>query len=107
MCSSDLFHSVFRQAFSLLSPHPLPAPFDSSHFLLSSGSFNMALSRANCALKENVCAAAYNKITISVKDTVNPLSHQVLASLNFFNCMQALAPVKVKNRHQLKTFLIG
>ena len=46
-------------------------------------------------------------MTIPVKDTVNPLSHQVLASLNFFNCTQALAPVKVKNRHQLKTFLIG
>ena len=46
-------------------------------------------------------------MTIPVKDTVKPLSHQVLASLNFFNCTQALAPVKVKNRHQLKTFLIG
>ena len=46
-------------------------------------------------------------MTIPVKDTVNPLSHQVLASLNFFNCTQALAPVKVKSRHQLKTFLIG
>ena len=30
------FHSVFGQAFSLLSPRPLPAPFDSPHFLLSS-----------------------------------------------------------------------
>ena len=30
---------------------------DSPHFLLSSGSFNMALSRANCALKENACTA--------------------------------------------------
>ena len=48
-----------------------------------------------------------NKMTIPVKDTVNPLSHQVLASLNFFNCTQALAPVKVRNRHQLKTFLMG
>lgn len=45
-----------------------------------------------------------NKMTIPVKDTVKPLSHQVLASLNFFNCTQALAPVKVKNRHHLKTF---
>ena len=43
--------------FSLLSPRPLPAPFDSPHFLLSSGSFNMAFSRANCALKENACTA--------------------------------------------------
>ena len=34
-------------------------PFDSPHFLLSSGSFNMALSRANCALKENACTAGY------------------------------------------------
>ena len=35
--------------FSSLSPpipHPLPAPFDSPHFLLFLGSFNMALSRA-------------------------------------------------------------
>ena len=38
---------------SLLSPRPLPAPFDSPHLLLSSGSLNMALSRANWALKEN------------------------------------------------------
>ena len=53
------FHSVFGQAFSLLSPRPLPAPFDSPHLLLSSGSFNMALSRANCALKENACTAGY------------------------------------------------
>ena len=47
-------------AFSLLSPRPLPAPFDSRHLLLSSGSFNMALSRANCALKENACTAGYS-----------------------------------------------
>lgn len=100
------FSQYFGQAFSLLSPrpHPLPVPFDSPHFLLSSGSFNMALSRANYALKENACTAGYNKITLPVKDTVNPLSHQVLASLNFFNCTQALAPVKIKNRHQLKHF---
>jgi len=38
---------------------PLPAPFDSPHLLLSSGSFNMALLRANCALKENACTAGY------------------------------------------------
>ena len=46
-------------AFSLLSPCPLSAPFDSPHLLLSSGSFNMALSRANCALKENACTVGY------------------------------------------------
>ena len=44
-------------ALSLLSPRPLPAAFDSRHLLLSSGSFNVALSRANCALKENACTA--------------------------------------------------
>jgi len=44
-------------AFSLLSSRPLPAPFDSLHLLLSLGSFNMALSRANCALKEIACTA--------------------------------------------------
>ena len=53
------FHSVFGQAFSLLSPRPLPAPFDSPHLLLSLGSFNVALSRANCALKENACTAGW------------------------------------------------
>ena len=42
---------------SLLSPRPLPAPFDSPHLLLSSGSFNMALLRANCALEQNACTA--------------------------------------------------
>ena len=47
-------------AFSLLSPRPLPAPFDSPHLLLSSGSFNVALSRANCALKEKACTAGYS-----------------------------------------------
>ena len=49
------FHSVFGQAFSLLSPPspPLSAPFNSPHLLLSLESFNMALSRANCMLKEN------------------------------------------------------
>ena len=44
-----------RFLFSL--PAPYSAPFDSPHFLLSSGSFNMALSRANCALKESACTA--------------------------------------------------
>ena len=38
----------------------------------------------------------YFKILIPVKDTANPLSHHALASLNFFNWMQALAPVKAK-----------
>ena len=43
-------------------PAPLPAPFDSPHFLLSSGSFNMTLSWANCALKENACTAGYHSL---------------------------------------------
>ena len=50
---------------SLLSPRPLPAPFDSPHLLLSSGSFNMARSRANCALKENACTAGYHAMVIT------------------------------------------
>ena len=37
------FSQCFRQAFSLLSPRPIPAPFNSPHLLLYSGSFNMAL----------------------------------------------------------------
>ena len=37
-----------------------PALFDSPHLLLSSGSLDMALSRANCALKENACTAGYS-----------------------------------------------
>ena len=32
-----------------------------------------------------------------VKDTANPLSHHVIASSNFFNCTQALAPVNTKS----------
>ena len=32
---------------------------------------------------------------ILAKDTANPLSHHAMASLNFFNWMQALAPVTV------------
>lgn len=32
-----------------------------------------------------------------VKDTANPLSHHVMASSNFFNCTQALAPVNTKS----------
>ena len=32
---------------------------------------------------------------ILAKDTANPLSHHAIASLNFFNWMQALAPVTV------------
>ena len=32
------------------------------HLLLSSGSFNTALSRANCALKENARTAGYPKV---------------------------------------------
>ena len=35
-------------------------------------------------------------ISASVKDTANPLSHHVMASSNFFNCTQALAPVNTK-----------
>ena len=52
--------------FSLLSPRPLPAPLDSPHFLLSSGSFDMVLSRANCALKENTCTAGYVTMNYAV-----------------------------------------
>ena len=55
------FSQCFREAFSLLSPRPLPAPFDSPYLLLSSGSFNMSLSRANWALKENACTAGYER----------------------------------------------
>ena len=47
----------------------------------------------------------YFQLSIPVKDTANPLSHHALASLNFFNWMQALAPVKawstdVTNKHE-------
>ena len=62
------FHSVFVRAFSLLSPRPLPASFDLPHLLLSSGSINMALSRANCALKENACTAGYGVLKNVYKD---------------------------------------
>ena len=44
---------------TLLSPRPLLAPFVSPHLLPSSGSFNMALSRANWALREYACIAGY------------------------------------------------
>ena len=65
-----------KKMLSLLSPRPLPAPFDSPHLLLSSGSFNMARSRANCALKENACTAGYRcdgyyTNVMSRKDTAN------------------------------------
>ena len=51
------FSQYFRAGvFSSLS-RPLPAPLYSPHLLLSSGSSNMALSRANWALKENACTA--------------------------------------------------
>ena len=40
----------------------LPAPFDLPHLFLSSGSINMALSWANCTLKENACTAGYVRI---------------------------------------------
>ena len=53
----SLIHWQSQNYLSFLSSRPLPAPFDSPHFLLSSGSFNMALSRANCELKENACTA--------------------------------------------------
>ena len=39
------------------------------------------------------------KIILSTleKDTANPLSHQVMASWNFFNWTQALAPVNTES----------
>jgi len=46
-----------KKKFLFSLPAPSPLPFDSPHLLLSSGSFNMAISRANCALKENACTA--------------------------------------------------
>ena len=52
----------------ILSPHPLPAPFDSPYLLLSSGSFNIALSRANCALKENACTAGYDGVGREIRE---------------------------------------
>ena len=39
----------------------------------------------------------YFKILIPVKDTANPLSHHALASLNFFNWIEALAPAKAQS----------
>ena len=45
-----------------------------AHLLLSSGSFNMALSRANCALKENACTAGYSSINMHEID-VSPVLH--------------------------------
>ena len=47
--------------------------------------------RANCLQIEITLLAP-------VKDTANPLSHHVTASLIFFNHKQALAPVKVKSK---------
>ena len=59
------FSQCFRSGvFSSLYPPP-PAPFDPSHFLLSSGSFKMALSRANCEHKESACTAGYLEYNIS------------------------------------------
>ena len=50
----------------------------------------------------------YFQISIPVKDTLNPISHHALASLNFFNWMQALAPVKAWSTDVTnKTFLMS
>ena len=47
------------------------------------------------------------QLSIAVKDTANPLSHHTLASSNFFNWMQALAPVKAQNSDvSYKTFFM-
>ena len=48
----------------------------------------------------------YFKILIPVKDTANPLSHHALASLNFFNGMQALAPVKAKKKKDSQLLML-
>ena len=49
----------------------------------------------------------YFQLSIAVKDTANPLSHHTLASSNFFNWMQALAPVKAQNSDvSYKTFFM-
>ena len=61
--------------FSLLSRRPLPAPFDSPYLLLSSGSLNMALSLANCALKENACTAGYQNTSYSGKEVTKALGN--------------------------------
>ena len=68
-------------------------PFDSPHLLLSSGSFNMALSRANCALKENACTAGYTKHSneINAQRAIfsSTLANRFLKVLTFF--WQAIA----------------
>ena len=63
-----------KYAFSLLSPRPLPAPFDLPHLLLSSGSFNITLSRENCELKENACTAGYIRIDRQTTSVIFPHS---------------------------------
>ena len=47
------------------------------------------------------------KISIPVKDTANPFSHHVLASSNFFNWMQALAPERHKPAMSAKNISMG
>ena len=67
--------------FSSLSPpipRPLPAPFDSPHFLLSWGSFNMALSRAKTFARPKKTPA----LQASHHDTNKCIALKVSASPN-------------------------
>ena len=60
---------------------PLPAPFDSPHFLLSSGSFNMALSRAKLLARP--------KKTPALQATVVKANHfQAFSNWHFPNVSQ-------------------
>ena len=53
--------------FSLLSPRPLPAPFDSPHFLLTSGSG--AFASKSPAQRQNACTAGYVRLVWSLSGT--------------------------------------
>ena len=43
------------------------------------------------------------QLKITWKDTANPLSHQVIASLNLFSLTQAMAPVGNNTKKQIIT----
>ena len=102
----SLFHIYFSARLEFPSPplsapgsprmrHPLPAPFDSPHLLLSLGSFNVALSRANWAFKENACTAGYFS-----RKRNNHSQRQQMVKPRALACTVAYAKLKKRNNER-------
>ena len=87
--------------FSLLSARPLPAPFNSPHFLLSSVSLNMALSRAKTFARPKKTPALQAILTDGSCKCFTLVIQQILTYIHFniyycYNCYGIVSIIEIQ-----------